>query len=123
MKAKKKILIIEDDSLVVTILNYILENEGFETVVAEDGNEGAEALTNEKPDLILMDLLLPYKSGLEITSLAKHKYPEVPIIIVSSLGLIDETIQAAFKLGAHSVVSKPFLPTELVSKIKTALSS
>lgn len=121
MKLKKKILIVEDDSLVVKIISFLLEKEGFAVVVAVDGNEGIEALDSEKPDLILMDIMLPYKSGLEITSIAKQKSPNIPIIVISSLGLIDETIQDAISLGVSSVVSKPFVPADLVTKVKFAL--
>lgn len=121
MKSKKKILIVEDDSLVVNIISYLLKKEGFNIVVAKDGNEGAEALEFEKPDLILMDIMLPYRSGLDITSLAKQKFPEIPIIVVSSLGRIDETIQEALSLGVYDVVSKPFSPVDLITKVKSAL--
>jgi CheY-like chemotaxis protein len=122
MKSKKKILIVEDDGLVVNIVSYLLEKEGFDIVVAKDGNEGIEVLEIENPDLILMDLVLPYRSGLEVTSLAKQKFPYTPIIVVSSLGLIDETIQEALNLGVSGVVSKPFLPSDLITKIKSTLN-
>jgi len=121
MKSKKKILIVEDNNLVVNIVSYLLNKEGFDIVVAKDGNEGAEALEVEKPDLILMDLVLPYRSGLEVTSLARQKLPNTPIIVVSSLGLIDETIQDALSLGVFGIVSKPFLPIDLITKVKSAL--
>lgn len=121
MKSKKKILIVEDDNMVVNIVTYLLEKEGFDILVAKDGNEGAKAIESEKPDLILMDIILPYKSGLEVTSLAKQKSPKTPIIVISSLGLIDETIQEARDLGVAAVFSKPFLPYELVDKIKSIL--
>lgn len=123
MKGKRKILIVEDNNLVVKMLTYLLNKEGFEIIVAKDGNAGAEALDIQKPDLILMDLVIPYRSGLEVTSLAKKMYPEVPIIVVSAMGLIDETISAALQLGVYGVVSKPFSPIELVEKIKSALIS
>lgn len=118
MKTKKVILIIEDDGLVVKVISYLLEKEGFNIVVAKDGNEGMEAIKTKRPDLILMDIILPYKSGLEITIYAKNKFPNVPIIVVSSLGLIDSTIIEAINLGVTTVISKPFSPNELVEKIK-----
>lgn len=121
MRSRQKILIVEDNQLVVKIISYVLEKEGFDFIVARDGNEGAESLETEKPDLILMDLVLPYRSGLEITSLAKEKNPNIPVIVVSSLGLIDETIHDALKMGVFAVVSKPFSPTDLMKKIKSAL--
>lgn len=121
MKTKNKILIVEDDSLVVNIVSHLLKKEGFDIKIAKDGNEGVEALEFERPDLILMDIVLPYRSGLEVTSLAKKKFPKIPIIVVSSLGFIDEIIQDALRLGVSGIVSKPFLPVDLITKVKTAL--
>lgn len=122
MKRQKKILIVEDDGLVVNILKHMLEKEGFETIIARDGNEGAAAVENSDPDLIIMDLIIPYQSGLEVASLSLKKNKNVPIIVVSSLGLIDDTIKAALALGVHSVMSKPFAPSKLVNRIIKALS-
>lgn len=116
-----KILLVEDDSLVVNIVSFLLKKEGFEIRIAKDGNEGVEALEFERPDLILMDIVLPYRSGLEVTSIAKKRFPKIPIIVVSSLGLIDETIQDALRLGVSGIVSKPFLPFDLITKVKMAL--
>ncbi len=123
MKEKGTILIVEDNNLVVCMLKYLLNQEGFEVFIAKDGNSGVEALNEQKPDLILMDLVIPYRSGLEVTAIAKQKYPKTPIIVVSAMGLIDETVKAALKLGVHSVVSKPFSSNELLEKIKSALIS
>lgn len=122
MKRQRNILIVEDDGLVVNILKHLLEKEGFKTIIARDGNEGAEAVENSTPDLIIIDLMLPYQSGLEVASLALKKNKNVPIIVVSSLGLIDDTIKAALALGVHSVVSKPFAPAELLHLIIKVLS-
>jgi DNA-binding response OmpR family regulator len=122
MKSKVKILLIEDDNMVVNIVSYLLTHEGFEIIVAKDGNEGAEAIENENHDLILMDIVLPYRSGLELTAFAKLKNPNTPIIVLSSLGRIDKTIQEAFSIGVTSVISKPFKPSHLIKKIKTTLS-
>lgn len=119
---KDKILIVEDNNLVVKILTFLLQQEGYESIVAIDGNEGIAALEAQRPDLILTDIILPYKSGLEVIAFAMEKYPEVPIIVVSSLGLIDDTIKAALNLGAREIVSKPFVPNQLLKTIKSFLA-
>ncbi|WP_273568608.1 response regulator transcription factor [Maribacter halichondriae] len=121
MRAKKRILIVEDDEMVITLLKILLEKEGFQLVVARDGNKGAEAVQNIKPDLILMDIMLPYKSGMEVISIAKKKYKEIPIIVLSALGQVEQTIDEAMRIGVADVIAKPFVVDKLLSRIRTLL--
>ena len=113
MREKKRVLIVEDDEMVIKLLQFILEKEGFELIIARDGNEGADAVKTANPDLILMDIMLPYKSGLEVISLAKKELNEVPIIVLSSLGQVEQTIDAAVRLGVSEVIAKPFMVDDL----------
>ena len=117
----KKVLIIEDDNLIIKILEFILKKEGYEIHIAKDGNEGIEKIGNILPDLIITDVMMPYKSGLEITAFAKKKYPNIPIIIVSALGKEDQTVIEGFKLGVDDFIAKPFNPIELVLRVKRFL--
>lgn len=114
----KKILIIEDDSLIVKILDFILKKEGYETFISNDGNDGIEKIASIQPDLIITDVMMPYKSGLEITAYSKKNFPKIPVIIVSALGKEDQTVIEGFKLGADDFIAKPFNPVELVLRIK-----
>lgn len=114
----KKILIIEDDNLIISILNFLLKKEGYEIHIAKDGNEGIEKVKTITPDLIITDIMLPYKSGMEITAFTKKNYPAIPVIIVSALGKEDQTVIEAFKLGVDDFVAKPFNPIELVLRVK-----
>lgn len=113
-----KILIIEDDKIIKNIIEFLLKKEGYQIEFAEDGLIGMEKINSYLPDLIITDIMLPYKSGLEITSYAKANYPKVPVIIISSLGKEDLTVIEAFKLGADDLIAKPFNPVELVLRVK-----
>ncbi|SDW37358.1 response regulator transcription factor [Flavobacterium degerlachei] len=118
---KKKILIIEDDPLIIKILVFILKKEGYETFVATEGTDGIDQIGKLNPDLIITDIMMPYKSGLEITSFSKKNYPKIPLIIVSSLGTEDHTVIEGFKLGADDFIAKPFNPIELTLRVKRFL--
>lgn len=113
-----KILIIEDDKIIKNIIEFLLKKEGYQVEFAEDGLIGLEKINSFLPDLIVTDIMLPYKSGLEITSYAKANYPSVPVIIISSLGKEDLTVIEAFKLGADDLIAKPFNPIELIVRVK-----
>lgn len=113
-----KILIIEDDKIIKNIIEFLLKKEGYQIEFAEDGLIGLEKINSFLPDLIITDIMLPYKSGLEITSYSKANFPDVPVIIISSLGKEDLTVIEAFKLGADDLIAKPFNPIELVLRVK-----
>ncbi|MBC5834437.1 response regulator [Flavobacterium sp. F372] len=113
-----KILIIEDDKIIKNIIEFLLKKEGYQIEFAEDGLIGLEKINSFLPDLIITDIMLPYKSGLEITSYSKANFPNVPVIIISSLGKEDLTVIEAFKLGADDLIAKPFNPIELVLRVK-----
>jgi DNA-binding response OmpR family regulator len=114
---KKKILIIEDDNIIVKIMDYVLKKEGYETFISKDGNDAVEQIGTIQPDLIITDIMIPYKSGLEITA-SKKSYPAIPVIIVSALGKEDLTVIEGFKLGVDDFIAKPFNPIELVLRVK-----
>ena len=113
-----KILIIEDDKIIKNIIEFLLKKEGYQIEFAEDGLIGLEKINSFLPDLIVTDIMLPYKSGLEITAYSKANFPDVPVIIISSLGKEDLTVIEAFKLGADDLIAKPFNPVELVLRVK-----
>jgi len=117
----KKIVIIEDDKIIINILDFLLKKEGFETHIAKDGIEGIEKISAIRPDLIISDIMMPYKSGLEITLFAKTNYPETPIIMISALGKEDQTVIDVSNLGVDEFIAKPFDPKELIEKVKHLL--
>lgn len=123
MHNNKKILIVEDDELIIKILSFILLKEGYELSILKDGLSATEQMLHINPDLIITDLLLPYKSGLEIISFVKDNFKNKPIIALSALGEEEHSVSEAFKLGADDFIAKPFNPNELVLRVKRLLNN
>lgn len=119
-----KILTIEDDKFLRELIKRKLDSVGFEAVVALDGESGLEKIKTEKPDLVLLDLVLPGVDGFEVLRISKLS-PEtknIPIIIFSNLGQ-QEDIEKALALGAVGYLVKAhFTPNEIVEKVKQVLA-
>ncbi|MCH7401198.1 response regulator transcription factor [Belliella kenyensis] len=115
------IVLIEDDELILKMTEFKLKQAGFKIYIAKDGDSGIRAIRQHVPDLVITDIMLPYKSGLEVTHLSKKEFPDIPIIILSSLGDEENAVDKAFSLGADDFISKPFNPNELVLRVKRFL--
>lgn len=122
MNDEKKILIVDDDELVLKILKFILKKEGYQLTVAKNGMEAIDKIPVLMPELILTDIMMPYKSGLEVINFVKEHYSNIPVIVLSALGEEENTVVEAFKLGADDFVSKPFNPSALLSRVKRLLN-
>lgn len=119
----KKILIVEDDKFLRELIFRKLENEGYQVVAAVEGEEGLKKADEEKPDLILLDLILPGIDGFEVLSQLKQneRLASIPVIILSNLGQREE-IEKGLKLGAIDYLVKAhFTPGEIIEKIKNVL--
>ena len=101
-----RILMIDDEQLVLEVLAAFLEDSGFEVLQALDGQTGIDLIRRERPDLVLCDLRLPGMDGLHVLATVARDYPELPILVVSGLGGMSDAIQA-LKLGAWDYVTKP----------------
>lgn len=112
----KQILIIENDILLLKTLKSLLEARGYQTALAKDGKEGLTLIENQRFDLVLTDLMLPYASGMEIIEKLKNAPYKTPVIIVSS-SHSEASITDGFNLGADDYIKKPFTPGELISRI------
>jgi two-component system phosphate regulon response regulator PhoB len=120
--ARTRILIIEDERDLTNVLTYNMQREGYETVVAHDGQEGLRKAQTMLPDLVLLDLMLPGLSGETICRelRAGERTRTIPIIILSAKS--EETDQVVgYSLGADDYVCKPFLVKVLLQKIKALL--
>lgn len=122
---KKKILLVEDEKVLRTILSKALENRGFEVSEAVDGKEALEKAREIRPDVILLDIILPSMYGLDV--LREFKRDEelfsIPVIIISNLG-DDEEINKAMRLGAEDYLIKAhFTINQIVEKIQQVLAS
>ena len=122
MNSDKKILIIEDDELMIKILKFILNKEGYQLSVVMDGLSAVEQIHSINPDMVITDLMLPYKSGLEVIRFVKENFEKTPIIVLSSLGEEEHSVSEAFKLGADDFIAKPFNPNELILRVKRLLN-
>lgn len=113
-----KILICEDEEIMLTALEFRLRKQGFSVVKAEDGKIAVDMLAKEQPDLVVADVMMPHITGLElITHIRENLQSNIPVIIISALEQ-DEIVLEAFKLGATDFITKPFRPNELILRIK-----
>src|SRR6201991_1582169 len=118
---KKRILIVEDEPAMVAGLRDNFEYEGYEVISAADGVEGLEAALNGNPDLVVLDVMMPRMSGLDVCKQLKTKRPGLPIIMLTARGQeIDKVV--GLELGADDYVTKPFSIRELMARVKAVLS-
>jgi DNA-binding response OmpR family regulator len=119
----KKILIVEDDKFLRELIVQKLLKEGYETSEAVDGEQGVKKVKEEKPDLVLLDLILPGIDGFEVLSQKKEdsNVAQIPVIILSNLGQ-KEDVERGLKLGAVDYLIKAhFTPGEIIEKINNVL--
>ncbi len=119
----KKILVIEDDKFLRELIVRKLSDDGFATAEAMDGEEGIKKVKEEKPNLILLDLILPSIDGFEVLSQIKkdENLKSIPVIILSNLGQKEE-VEKGLKMGAVDYLIKAhFTPGEIIEKIKNIL--
>ena len=119
---KAKILIVEDDRAIVDMLEYNLQEAGYETVSALNGEDGVNLASREKPDLIVLDIMLPIIDGFEVCRILKNDsaVAHIPIIILSAKSQETDKI-VGLELGADDYVTKPFSPRELIARTRAIL--
>lgn len=117
-----KILVVEDETDIRTLILFHLKNGGFETESAENGDEALDMLRNNKYDLIILDIMLPGTNGIDILKYIRYesRNKKLPVIITSAL-TEDVDIITALELGADDYMTKPFSPRVLLAKIKSVL--
>lgn len=119
---KELILIIEDEKDIVKMLEYNLKKEGFKTESCYDGNKALDVVRKERPDLIILDLMLPGMNGLEVCKELKKESETAPIPIIMLTAKSQESDKViGLELGADDYVTKPFSPRELIARIKAVL--
>ncbi|MCM8804306.1 MAG: sigma-54 dependent transcriptional regulator [Candidatus Omnitrophica bacterium] len=117
---KEKILLVDDEELIRITLKDILEKEGYEVLVAEDGKNGFQKFQEEKPILVLLDIKMPGLDGISLLQKIKNTCPETIVIMITGYGTIPGAVQA-MKLGAYDYITKPFLPEEIIELVKRAV--
>src|SRR5580765_1204406 len=116
----KSILVVEDDPALLRGLKENLESQGYEVRTANDGQKGLDALAKSRPDLLLLDLMLPKVNGYEICQTARSRQLDMPIIMLTAKGQEEDVIQG-LELGADDYVTKPFSIRELLARVKAFL--
>ena len=119
MAGRQKILIVVDDSNIAELISLYLTKELYETIIAEDGEMALTLFEKEKPDLILLDLMLPGIDGMTVCREIRQK-SQVPIIMLSAKGEIFDKV-LGLEMGADDYMIKPFDPKELVARVKAVL--
>src|SRR5262244_4308823 len=115
-----KILIVEDEPNMVAGLRDNFEFEGYQVITAADGVAGLERALAESPDLVILDVMMPRMSGLDVCKHLKTKRPSVPIIMLTARGQeVDKVV--GLELGADDYVTKPFSIRELIARVKAVL--
>lgn len=111
------ILIIEDETGISDFLKQGLEEENYKVTVANNGDSGLKAFNADKPDLVLLDWLMPKMSGLEVCKKIREKNKKVPVLFLTAKDTVQETVEG-LKAGANDYIKKPFSFEELLERIK-----
>src|SRR3954451_1699425 len=117
---KKKVLVVDDEQSILTLLQYNLQQAGYEVLTASDGDEGKNLALKENPDLIVLDLMLPKMDGLEVCKQLRQQKNFTPILMLTAKD--DEFDKVlGLELGADDYMTKPFSPREVVARVKAIL--
>ncbi len=120
--AKEKILVVDDEEDIVELVRYNLSREGYQTLSAETGEKALRLARTEKPDLVVLDLMLPGMDGLEVTRAMKcdAELRRIPIVMLTAKGE-EPDIVAGLEMGADDYIVKPFSTKILVARVRAAL--
>lgn len=120
----KKILIADDEPNIVTALEFLLERAGYGVRVARNGEEALRAIEAERPDLVLLDIMMPVKSGYEVCKRIRERaeWAQIKVVMLSAKGR-DAEVAKGMALGADLYVTKPFSTRELMGQIAALLGA
>jgi DNA-binding response OmpR family regulator len=120
---RKKILLVDDTQDLVLVVSRRLESWGYEVLAANTGEEGLRMAQEHRPDLVLLDIMMPKMKGREVCARLKAdpKTKHIPVIFLTALGLADH-IKAGMEMGAEDYIVKPFEPAELKERITVVLA-
>ncbi len=119
----KKILIIDDEPDTLELVKLVLESGGFKTVLARSGKEALNELDASKPDLVLLDIMMPDMDGWEVFRKIKEKYSTLPIAILTAKAQNFDKLLGLHVLKADDYITKPFGKNELIGRVKKLIGS
>ena len=120
MGCEMRILVVEDERMLAGFLEEALRAEGYVPTVAHDGDEGASEAVSGDYALVLLDLMLPGRSGLEVLDAIRARKPELPVIVVTAQGAVEQRVQGLDR-GANDYVTKPFSLEEMLARVRAQL--
>ena len=120
----KEILIVDDEPSIVVPIQFLMEQQGYSVIIAENGHDALDLIYKYNPDLILLDIMLPGIDGYEVCEIVRlnPKLRDIKIIFLTAKGREVE-IDKGLALGADAYITKPFSNAELVAKVKTVLDN
>ena len=120
----KKILIADDEPNIVTALEFLLQRGGYEVLIARNGDEALKTLESARPDLVLLDIMMPVKSGYEICKRIRERpeWAHIKVVMLSAKGR-DAEVNKGMAMGADLYVTKPFSTRELMEQIRRLLAA
>ena len=118
----KRILIVDDEPNIVVSLEFLMKREGFEVAVAADGEAALRSVEEKKPDLVLLDIMLPKKNGFEVcqTIRANPEWQSIMVVILTTKGR-DTEVAKGTALGADAYMTKPFSTKDLIAQVRQIL--
>jgi DNA-binding response OmpR family regulator len=118
----KKVLIVDDEPGIIVALQFLMEQNGYATMVAFSGEEAMESVAKHHPDLMLLDIMLPVVDGFEVCQRVRENpdWNDIRIVLVTALGN-EANVTKGLDLGADAYVTKPFSNADLVAKVKELL--
>ncbi len=119
-EAKLRVLVVEDDLSILTGLSMSLRFEGYDVIQAQDGKTGLQKVIDERPDLLVLDVMLPAMNGFEVLEELKRRGNAVPVIVLTAKGVETDRVMG-LNLGADDYVVKPFALQELLARIRAVL--
>jgi two-component system response regulator VicR len=117
-KPAKKVLIVDDELDTLELIKLVLESGGFKTILASTGAEALEKIKGSKPDLVLLDIMMPDMDGWEVFRNIKEKDPKLPIAILTAKAQNIDRLLGLHVLKAEDYITKPFGKNELIDKVK-----
>jgi DNA-binding response OmpR family regulator len=121
---RRKVLIVDDEPNIVISLEFLMKREGYDVTVARDGQEALDIMAGDKPDLVLLDVMMPRKNGFEVcqTVRASDELRQTRILMLTARGR-ETDVAKGLALGANAYMTKPFSTRELVQKVADMLAA